>query len=520
MIQIRKRVISIIMATGFWLKSNLVKAPLIFLVFYLLIGLGTIKEYGLPIDDFTQYVIGKVNYEYLIGHRTNEEIDVDMRYYGPAFETLCYAIDCEFDAEPQPTQKWGMRHGLVFLFFTIALGMLYLSAKMIFRNKKVAWVLMLFLALYPRVFADAHYNSKDTLFLSLVTIALYPLFMGFFSRKWFHFSISGLVFGLAATIRLSAFFIIPSFVCILILFYVLKPIKHSKIIGMVGFFICSWLLSYYTFFPALWKHPISEFLILVKRMQEFPWPNSTLIAGRWVGPGNTVWWYLPVWFAITTPLVYSLLWGISHVLALSSLKKIKTDLNESYMCLIFIGIWFYGTIFYVMLTKPNLYDSWRQFQYLVVPFIMLMGVGLNWIFRFKYGLKFMVGVLVYQILNLVYLHPFQQVYFNEYYWVFGKSQTYDQDYWHVSTEHCVDWLDKQGFKKPIKIFTRKSNAAWLNLFFYQNNENRQFFATDSVEVADYEIVPVRNNEYFDARKTEVYHVKPLKDTIARIIRLR
>lgn len=502
------------------LKLRFLKAPLLFLVLYLLMGLGTIKQYGLPIDDFTQYVIGKVNYEYLNGERKNEEIDVDMRYYGPAFETMCYAIDCEFDEEPQPTQKWGMRHALIFLFFTIALGCLYLVVKQLFADKKVAWMVMLMLALYPRVFADAHYNSKDTLFLSLVAIALYPLLLGLQQNRWGLFAVSGFVFGLAATIRLSAFFAIPALFVSLVLVACYHLAFNRKMAVNFGLFILFWLGSYYLFFPALWKHPISEFLILVQRMQQFPWPNETLIAGQWVGPENTVWWYLPVWMGVTLPIAYLILFGMGVVLLFLSLKKLKNLFSIENIGVVFVAIWFFSTLFFVMLTKPNLYDSWRQFQYLIVPFLILCGLGIRHFLQFQFGFKSMVFMLFYQLCVLVYLNPFQQVYFNEGYWLFGKSHTYDQDYWHVSTEHCVDWLDKQNIGKPIRIYTRKSNAAWLNLFFYQNNEKRQFFATDTLEVADYEIVPVRNNEFFDPKKNEVYYVKPLKDTIARIIRLK
>lgn len=503
-----------------WLRMKLLKAPLIFLLFYLLVGLGTIKQYGLPIDDFTQYVIGKVNYEYLIGERKNEEIEVEMRYYGPAFETLCYAIDCEFDEEPQPTQKWGMRHGLIFLFFTIALGCLYLIVKQLYNSKKIAWVIMLMLALYPRVFADAHYNSKDTLFLSLVTIALYPLMIGLRQNRCWLFVISGLIFGLATTIRLSAFFIIPSVFVTWVFYALYHSSLNKKLLLNLFLFIGVWFFSYYAFFPALWKHPVSEFITLVKRMQQFPWPNETLVAGKWVGPQNRVWWYLPVWMGITLPIAYLLLFGMMLFPLFLSLKKKKIHLNIDDFIRWFVAIWFFSTLIFVMVTKPNLYDSWRQFQYLVVPFLILCGIGILFLLQFSFAFKFMILMLVYQLGVLIYMNPFQQVYFNEGYWIFGKPHTYDQDYWHVTTEHCVDWLDRQRFKKPIKIFTRKSNAAWLNLFFYQNHQNRQFFATDSVEVADYEIVPVRNNEYFDSSRNEVYSVCPLKDTIARIVKLK
>lgn len=503
-----------------YLKRIAFKSPVLFLLIYLLTGFATIKQYGLPIDDFTQYVIGQVNYEYLVGERQNEAIEEGMRYYGPAFETICYAIDCEFDEEPQPTQKWGMRHGLLFLIFTIALGFLFYLVRKLYQDEKIAWIILLMLAFYPRIFADAHYNSKDTLFLSLITIALYPLLLALQELKKRHFILAGIVFGLAATIRVSAFFVIPS--VIFVLLFSLRHATKSWRKSLLGFscFVGFWCFSYYLFFPAVWKHPIAEFITLIKRMQEFPWPNETLIAGQWVGPNNTVWWYLPLWFVITMPVTYLVLFLGNLIPVFASLKRKLDFVDFRTKFLAFLAIWFFSTLLFVMFTKPNLYDSWRQFQYIIVPFLILTGLFIRQVLSLKFGYWGLKWMLVYQLGVLIYINPFQQVYFNEYYWFFGKTHTYDQDYWHVSTEHCVDWLDQQKIKKPTYLYTRKSNAAWLNLFFYQNNSSRQFFATDSIEKADYEIVPVRNNEFYDPSKQEVYCVKPLKDTIARIIKLK
>jgi hypothetical protein len=58
------------------------------------------------------------------------------------------------------------------------------------------------------------------------------------------------------------------------------------------------------------------------------------------------------------------------------------------------------------------------------------------------------------------------------------------------------------------------------LFFYQNNQNRQFFIADSLPQADFEIETIRNRKPFDPKRKVVYSLVPLKDTVARIIQLK
>jgi hypothetical protein len=61
-------------------------------IMYFSIGSATIKQYGLTLDDFTQYVIGKVNYEYINGERTkiNPEIDHFYQFLRPTAFRIYY----------------------------------------------------------------------------------------------------------------------------------------------------------------------------------------------------------------------------------------------------------------------------------------------------------------------------------------------------------------------------------------------------------------------------------------------
>jgi hypothetical protein len=498
------------------LIKYLTRHPVFFLVIYLAAGIFTIRDFGVPLDDFTQYVIGQENYHVLIGEKKMETIDPGIRYYGPVFETFCYAIDSLFYGEPEPIQKWGMRHALVFLLFTIALLYLWKLALYIFKDSRVAWVLLLLTAFYPRLFSDAHYNSKDTVFLSIFTIGLYHLCKAIGQKHTRTFIIAGVLLGLASTIRLSGFFILPA----LLITWLLVFKEYKKLRSWIAqpiIFVVFFLLSYYTFFPALWHDPLSEFSTLVQRITNFPWPHNTLVAGHWVGPDNMPWWYFPVWFFITVPVLYHIIFLISVVLIFYHGKKFFSEPSW-----ILVLSFFSFTVIYVLALQPNLYDSWRQLQFLFVPFVLVLGISIHWMYQNKNLVvrRFPVIVVVYHIVICLWLHPHQYVYFNEAYWVLGKSNSYDQDYWNLSTGNCMGWIQEHSEKKRIKIYTFNTESGWYNSFLFPKEWGKEFIPVATREQADYEIAAIRNSRPYDPKLNVVHSICPLKDTIARVIEIK
>ncbi len=489
-------------------KHSISQKPYIFLLIYLLIGWFTIRDYGIPSDDFTQYVIGQQNYDAIVGDKKLLDLNPEIKFYGPVFETLCYAIDRSFPPEPPTWQKWGMRHGLIVFIFTCALGAFWFMLFNFF-NTKTAWGGTMLLAYYPRIFADAHYNSKDTLFLSLIVFFLYHLYHFTISNKYKNAILAGLWLGIAATLRLSAFFAIPS-----ILISILMLRKNN--LAWKGFFLLfiAFILAFYAFFPALWQHPLQEFATLVNRINHFPWPNQTLIAGRLAGPIDIPFWYFPLWFFITTPLFYFILF----IVGLFSTNKALFNKPFAWIVFLFFGISFS----YIILFRPNLYDAWRQLQYMMVLFVFIGCFGIYRISLTKTTIANITLTIffVYPICICLFLHPFQYVYFNEYYCAFNKSNTYDQDYWSISNASCMKWLDKNKTKRTIHIYTKNSNMSWLGTFFYQPTNHRFFSPEIDSAKADYEIESIRNNKPFNPKRKVVYSIIPLKDTIARIIQLK
>lgn len=485
--------------------------PWYFVLLFGLLGVFTVRDYGVPLDDFTQYVIGQENYHVLIGEQQVDKINPEIRFYGPVFETFCYAIDSMFYGEPEPIQKWGMRHAFVFLLFALSLGFFWKICRNVYKHAGTAWVLMLMLALCPRLFADAHYNSKDTVFLSLFIFAVYPMVLYFKSGKWKWLVLSGVLLGLATTLRLAGFFMVPAVVFVLL--FLLKTNWKMAVLSSL-IFVVTMIVGYFVFFPALWHQPIDAFANLVDRITHFPWPNDTLIAGQWVGPGHMPWWYFPVWYFVTVPLAYHLVFVASLLLWIFHRGK----LHDSGMVTV-MGLFLATTLGYVLVFRPNLYDSWRQLQFLLIPIILLSGRVVDSVAGFNWG-RWILGIFVlYQCVVLMMAHPYQYVYFNEYQMIAGKKGQYDQDYWSLSTANGMRWIQQNDTNKVSFIYTENSNSSWLNSFLFPKTRKKEFISVSDRDAADYEIVPIRNRAKYYNNEDIVYSVLPYKDTICKVIRL-
>lgn len=441
-------------------------------------------------------------------------MDPDMRFYGPVFETFCYTIDSMFYGEPDTLQKFWMRHGLVFLLFTLALHFFYKTCLVIWESKSTAWILLLMLAFCPRIFADAHYNSKDTVFMSLFIIGSYFFIRAVKDTSFKWVVLSAGILGIASTLRLVGFFIVP-IVCIIWFLHPNIRENWKRNLQQFAVFLFVFLTCYYLFFPALWSQPIQGFTELVHRITHFPWPHYTLLAGQWVGLDRMPWWYFPVWLFYTIPVPYIIIFGIGCVLFIIGMKaRYKNPYLLYFILLLFL------VLGYLFITKPNLYDGWRQLQFLIVPYLITCGMAVHRMTQ-RPNAKYIIWAMPIVVsLQTLQWHPYQYVYFNQIYTLTQDRGSFDQDYWHLSTMQSMKWIQKRHPKDTIALFTENSNAAWLNAFLIEKAPRNRMRVVNSREEADYEIEPIRHSRPYQPARNVVFSIVPGKDTICRVIQLK
>ncbi len=254
------------MKIGKFSQSKIFPALCVFCFFcaYIFVGKLIYKDYGISVDEKTDFLRGKVNYERFMGGPQSEFIKTcngweNVCYYPPLFSMVLYWYAPSGDSQ---TIYW-RRHQLTFAFFVFSVFIFFLIGKKIFKDWKIGLLGALFLIISPRIFAHSFYNPKDIPFLSAYIIAMYTLLLLLEKKNIFRAVLHGIAMGVVCSIRTPGLIIFP----ITVLFYVLdmflardhwKSILKSGAVLLTALIIAAGLIVWFT--PVLYTHPIENFI--------------------------------------------------------------------------------------------------------------------------------------------------------------------------------------------------------------------------------------------------------------------
>lgn len=446
-------------------------SSLFFAAFFCL-GLAIYQDYGISFDEPAQRLIGVTNLNH-IAHRfqidsiiRNEELakfpknlnQITDKDYGVVFEVPAAFMEHLFGLKVEREIYLG-RHLLTFLFFFAGVLAVYRMAERRFSDWRIGLLAATLLILSPKIFADAFYNSKDLVFLSVFAIAMNTCIGFLLNPNWRTATIHGLACALAIDTRLMAV-IIPAMTIVGIFIELAKGrihIKRACYISAIFFMTCYAFIV--LFWPFLWDAPIHNFAQAFVNMAKFRWSPEFLFRGYTVNASNLPWYYLPIWISISTPILYQILFlagsiQILHELLLNNwrLWKNKNQLQD----LIFLGC-FIGPIAAIITLHSTLYNGWRHVYFIYPAFILISINGLIFLLRVFKPKILKVALLMslaISCLNTIYWmvsnHPLQNIYFNAL--VKNWDQKYEVDYWGLS--------NKQALEKILQSSKEEKIRAW------------------------------------------------------------
>jgi hypothetical protein len=166
---------------------------------------------------------------------------------------------------------------------------------------------------------------------------------------------------------------------------------------------------------------------------------------------------------------------------------------------------------FVLALKPVLYDGLRHFLFLLP---ILAGIAalsaIEWLRSRPKGIlfKIILGLCLFNGLTVVYqlvqLHPYEYIYFNEIIGGLKGSQgKFDNDYWGASFKEAVDWLEKNEATDPKKIYKVTGSGNSYQIFYYFTPNMKW---VDELKVADYYISYTRDNKQALVDPSKVIHV--------------
>lgn len=508
---------------------------LFFLLFFL-IGISIFRDYGISTDELFQRASGYYWYVSIVNELgvNNEYInllkDKFMKmessahlasgksiYYGVFFDLFSVVVEEIFKIKSS-YDAYYLKHFLTFAFFFLSSILFYNLIKSRFKNKIFSIVLTLFFIMSPRIFAESYYNGKDIVFMSLSVISVYYALKYLEKQSINNIIIFSLFAALSTQIRIMGIFLFFLF----LFFWLLQSLEEEKFFKKNFLHLISLIFFYflflYCFWPYLWGSPFENFFKAFKIFSNYSWGSYVYYFGEYIKASNVPWHYIPVWIFITTPIMYLIVFflGLIKTLIIFSIsflnisennkKRLWQNVNEKKD--LFLLLYLILPIFIVIFLNSTLYGGWRHLYFIYPGIIYFIAVGVDFILKSKIKknykslfIFFLLAGLIYNLVNLIKLHPYQNIYFNA---MIEKkaNKLFPIDYWGLANLEALQFvvnLDKENLKtiRPASFTPLDFSRKLIKL----NKDNIQITGTEDLD-QDY----IFTNFYYerDPRYTDKY----------------
>lgn len=508
----------------------------LFFFAFFIIGLFIYDDYGLAWDELLQREVGLLNYKYAF--ENNQELfsaGDHLKYYGAAFELPLIFIERHFKLGSS-REIYLTRHLTTFLLFFISSIFFFFLCANSFGSWKMGLLGSTFLILSPRIFAHAFYNSKDLAFLSVFIISIFTLTQFLEKKTVFWATLHALASAISIDIRVVGIFVVfLTFLFVVLDCILIKSVRRELMKSLISLTAYILFLVPLTilFWPLLWKDPINTFMYAFELTKNFITDGNVFYMGNFIGASKLPWHYLPVWIAISTPLIYIFYFVLGAVTSIFSLaiKPIFSYRTNKQMGIFLL--WFFLPLLAAMTLKPVIYDEWRHFFFIYPAFILISVKGFEILFKSgkklqkKHRLLVRLSVIFFTIIGLsgvvwfmVRYHPYQNVYFNR---LAGENMdvvkgNFELDYWGLSYRQGLEYLLRNAPEQIIK-FNAENPPGDLNLNLVTPVEGK-ILQYVPLENATYFLSNYRYNKNGYPNGDEFYSIKVRETKIMVVYKLR
>ena len=501
-----------------------------FFIVYLCVGLWVFKDFGISWDEGRNRQNGAISTWYvkdntyrLLGWQSQDRGEnALLKYrdkdYGVFVELPLYVLEKLLNLN-DARDVYFMRHLCTFILFWLSVIVFFFLVQYRYQDWRVGLYGCLFLILSPRIFAHSFYNSKDLGFLAVFIMSMYTLmrFLGdkSYGTAFFHAMSSA---ALISTRILGV--LIP---CVTILCITLGLLrtgepgeKKKKTLLYLLMYVVLMFAFTIIFWPYLWDNPIHNFIEAFKNMSKFRWSGNVLYFGRFIRASDLPWHYIPMWFVLTTPLIF-VMWFcfgiVSIVRCVARYGVAIVDNKEDLQDVVFLSL-FLLPILSVMALGSVLYDGWRHLFFIYPPFVMVSVRGFRSIIdatkgkrgktRFKdiyvVSMFALISGFFFAAYHITQYHPYQNVYFN----VLGGtsiSKKFELDYWGLSYRQGFEYILENDTDKLINV-SSANFPGYLNMTILKREDRERLRHVDLRE-AKYYLSNYRGfREYNKSRRKE------------------
>ena len=500
----------------------------------LLIGLSLYKDYGVSWDEPVDRTNGMVSARYVAdllapewaSERPGFAQTPDIHGYrendhGVFFEMPLVLLDQTLRLDDSRTY-YLLRHGAVFLVFTLGAWGLYRIGRARFGSWQIGLFISTLLVLSPRFFAESFYNGKDIVFLAIFTLGIFTLIRVLQKPTLARAAAHGLVTAAAVDVRILGVLLVALTLGMVVLEILFGP-PEKKLrwqLTRAGLaFVLVATAGTVLGWPYLWEAPLDNFLAAFENMKKFRWNGEVLYLGQRVSTLQLPWHYAPVWIIITTPLAYTGAFilgvtGVLYALLRRNLAYLRTF--EGRLDILFLG-WFSLPIIMVIALDSVIYDGWRHLYFVYPALLLLAGRGAlglwragqrrRWLRPVAVGAALLAGgEMGYTIVQMVQAHPQEQVYFS---CLSGPAaeRLFERDYWGLSYREGLEWILQHDSSPQLNV-TGQNDGLIENNLAIMKPADRARFRVGGPGPTQYFLgaYRTRNEPYPDSLGREIYTV--------------
>ena len=463
------------MKINFW--NTKVSFLFIFLFFslYFIIGLLIYEDYGISIDEPIHRTFGYYWYFWLLKFFSiNSEnitlieknflsadpdwvmhlLNGESLWYGPFFDLLTVFLEDKLNIT-DTKNIYQFRHLINFIFFYLSSVCLFFLLKFRFKNNLLSFTGVIFYVTAPRIFAESFYNPKDIIFMSLSVFCIFYSLKSLENFKILNLLKLSLFCAVATNVRIIGII----FPVIFFFLFFINSFEIKNYLKKNLFLFLYFILSYFTFLIILWPYLwIDTFSNLINAFTAYKnvVGGTNFYLGEYISSKHLPWHYIFVWVGITLPIIYLplIIYSIFLVIKkffINFLLIKKNELlfkkkNENYD--FFLLIYLLLPIFYFITLNKPLIGGWRYLYFIFPALIYFVIFSIDKIINLKISLFlrnfFFILIffsIFYNIYILVKLHPFQNIYFNNF--VEKKAnQLFEVDYWGLANADAINRILK------------------------------------------------------------------------------
>ena len=268
--------------------------------------------------------------------------------------------------------------------------------------------------------------------------------------------------------------------------------------------------------PGMWRDPL--FLLeTFETMSRHPTRNGTLFQGVLVQWPSVPWDFIPTWILITTPPVALTLaaLGTAYIARLCAADWRNALANSTARFGLLALACLITPIAAVIALNSNLYNGWRQMYFLYAPICVLAAFGLRGLAalpnpRLRAAAYSLAALgLAATVVQMVSLHPLQNLYFIPTVDKSALADRWEMDYWRVSYMEALEALLESRADERVPIYAIHRGEQWMvgyNMEIIPPDDRRRLVVNPTFP--SFRIVPGDGGEYGNSVvwRREVYGV--------------